>query len=133
MNKVCAQAGCKTITKNRNCNECQRIADIKSKQYSKKRAVKSKVSMNKSSRAFYGTTAWKTLRDRKLQKDPLCQMCLSKGFLKDGHDIDHIIEIKDDYSLRLDIRNLQTLCRSCHMHKTNEERNIRKKSVSRME
>lgn len=127
MNKVCAQAGCKTITKQRNCSECQRIVDLRSKKFAKKRAIKSYKSMNKSSRVFYGTAAWKSLRDRKLKKDPLCQVCLSNGFLKDGHDIDHIIEIKDDYSLRLDINNLQTLCRSCHMHKTHKERNLREK------
>jgi 5-methylcytosine-specific restriction protein A len=122
MNKVCAQAGCKTITKNRNCTKCQTKFNIKSKEYAKKRARKSTRSMPSTNKAFYGSTQWKALRDRKIRKDPLCQLCLPKGFLREGKDIDHIIELKDDYSLRLDITNLQTLCRSCHMYKTNQER-----------
>jgi 5-methylcytosine-specific restriction endonuclease McrA len=127
MNKVCAQAGCRTITTKRNCTTCQQKSDLKSKEYAKKRARKSTRSLHKSNRAFYGSSDWKALRIRKLKKDPLCQMCLPKGFLKDGMDIDHIVEIKDDYSRRLDISNLQTLCRSCHMYKTNQERILRKK------
>lgn len=127
MKKVCAQAGCRVITTKRNCLSCQTKYELRAKGFAKKRARKSKKFMPVGSRAFYGTSEWKTLRLRKLQKDPLCQMCLNNGFLKDGHDIDHIVEISDDYSRRLDITNLQSLCRSCHMHKTHKERGLRKK------
>jgi 5-methylcytosine-specific restriction protein A len=78
-------------------------------------------------KAFYGSVNWKALRLRKLKKDPLCQICLANGFYKEGLDIDHIVEVTDDYSLRLELSNLQTLCRSCHMKKTNDERIKRKK------
>jgi len=58
---------------------------------------------------------------------------MANGFLRSGQDIDHIVEIKDDYSLRLEMTNLQTLCRSCHAQKTHRERLERQgKSVSRM-
>jgi 5-methylcytosine-specific restriction protein A len=129
MNKICAQAGCRTITTKRNCIKCQSKFDLKSKEFAKKRARKSTVNMGHSNRQFYGSTEWKALRTRKIKKDPLCQVCLPKGFLSEGKDIDHIIEIKDNYSLRLDITNLQTLCRSCHMYKTNKERIVRNKKV----
>jgi 5-methylcytosine-specific restriction protein A len=129
MNKICAQAGCKTITTKRNCITCQTKFDIKSKGFAKKRARKSSSEMMDSSRHFYGSVEWKALRTRKIKKDPLCQICLPKGFLREGKDIDHIIEIKDNYSLRLSITNLQTLCRSCHMYKTNKERICRNKKV----
>ena len=133
MSKVCAQAGCRNITKTRNCPKCQAAFDMKSKEYAKKRARKSKVNMSNTHKAFYGSAAWRNLRNAKLKKDPLCQVCLPKGYLNEGKDIDHIVEVKDDYSRRLDITNLQTLCRSCHMFKTHSERKQREKSVGRME
>jgi len=122
LNKVCAQAGCKSITNKRNCNKCQTKFNLMSKERAKKRARKSTSFMTKTNKAFYGSAQWKALRERKIRKDPLCQICLTKGFLNEGKDIDHIVEIKDDYSLRQEITNLQTLCRSCHMYKTNQER-----------
>lgn len=132
MRKVCAMAGCKAITTTRYCPKCQAIMANKAKQHAKTRARKSQVNMQDSHKAFYGSAAWKKLRDKKLRQDPLCESCLDKGFIKEGRDIDHIVEIKDDWDRRLDITNLKTLCRSCHMAKTAEEKRQRK-SMSRME
>ncbi|MFS1513957.1 HNH endonuclease [Chengkuizengella sp. SCS-71B] len=35
--------------------------------------------------------------------------------------VDHITPIKEDWSLRLDLCNLQSLCHCCHNKKTAEE------------
>ncbi|MDO7487031.1 HNH endonuclease signature motif containing protein [Peribacillus frigoritolerans] len=50
--------------------------------------------------------------------NPLCEHCLLMDKVTPMDVCDHIIELKDDWSLRLDISNLQSLCNSCHNKKT---------------
>jgi 5-methylcytosine-specific restriction protein A len=76
-------------------------------------------------RHFYNSRAWKSLRNYKIQLDPLCEMCKKKGLLEAGKEIDHIIAIKDN-GAKLNLQNLQTLCRSCHSSKSAREREQRK-------
>lgn len=116
--KVCAAAGCRGITTKRFCLKCQAIADKQNKEQAKKRAKRSASQCDSKYQAFYKTPEWKSLRDRKFKQDSLCQDCKDNGFMREGHDVDHVIEIKDDWSRRLDITNLRTLCRACHVTKT---------------
>ena len=74
---------------------------------------------------FYQSKAWKSLRNYKIQLQPLCEHCERKGLTEPGKEIDHIIAIKDNGS-RLSLDNLQTLCRSCHSKKSVQEREARK-------
>ena len=74
---------------------------------------------------FYNSKAWRSLRNYKIQMNPLCEMCESKGLTEPGKEIDHITAIKDDGQM-LNIRNLQTLCKSCHASKSAKERESRK-------
>lgn len=67
---------------------------------------------------FYGTKEWKTLRRYKLSLNPLCEHCKKEDIIKYAIDVDHIIDIQDDPSKRLDITNLQSLCKECHGKKT---------------
>jgi len=76
-------------------------------------------------RAFYNSKAWKSLRNYKIQINPLCEMCEEKGLIEAGKEIDHITAIKDNGE-KLNLRNLQTLCRSCHASKSAKEREQRK-------
>ncbi|ELR66050.1 hypothetical protein C942_00492 [Photobacterium marinum] len=43
--------------------------------------------------------------------------------------MDHVIEINDDYSKRLDWDNLKSLCYSCHSIKTHGEKKRRQKET----
>lgn len=129
MNKICATAGCRNITSERHCKACSNVLDRKAKESAKRRARASSERYSDKYKTFYSTTAWKKLRALKLSKDPLCENCLDNGFVKAGHDIDHIVELKDDYTRRLDMSNLMTLCRPCHMAKTARERRERLSSL----
>lgn len=130
--KICASAGCRKTTRKRFCASCQQKADEISKRSAKKRARSSTSRGGDKYKAFYGSPAWKALRERKLKQDPLCEVCKANGFIREGKDIDHVVEIKDDFSLRLDITNLRTNCRSCHMAKTARARKEREsKNVGR--
>lgn len=66
--------------------------------------------------AFYNTTAWKKIRKQVLLRDDyLCQHCLAKGIVNDKDLIvHHKIELKRDWSKRLDMENLEAVCVSCH-------------------
>ena len=67
---------------------------------------------------FYNSKAWKDLRTLQLSNEPLCRTCMRNGTYKQAVDVDHIIDIVVDPLLRLEISNLQSLCRNCHSQKT---------------
>lgn len=71
--------------------------------------------------AFYNSREWRELREYILSLNPLCVSCKEKDRLVPATEIDHIIPISADPSKRLDINNLQPLCKSCHSEKTYRE------------
>jgi len=81
---------------------------------------------------FYNSKAWRSLRNYKIQINPLCEICERKGLLEPGKEIDHIVAIKDD-GPRLSLNNLQTLCKSCHASKSSVEGKVRyyKKNIKK--
>lgn len=74
---------------------------------------------------FYRSVAWKKLSHRWLMMHPLCVNCEAHGVYRKGDLVDHIIELRDDWSKRLDVNNLQTLCYACHNRKTWKEKHKR--------
>lgn len=67
--------------------------------------------------SFYRSSAWRSLRARKLKEQPNCVVC---G--KPGRVIDHIHRIEAG-GPALDINNLQTMCDRCHNQKRAREKN----------
>ena len=55
---------------------------------------------------------WRKVRRIQLQREPLCSHCGDVA-----REVDHIVPIADG-GARLDLRNLQSLCKSCHSRKT---------------
>lgn len=80
--------------------------------------------------SWYSSSQWRGLRRTHISRSPLCEHCLLRGVVKKADVVDHIIERKDDDSLRLDSGNLQSLCHRCHNFKTMEERYKRRRSSS---
>lgn len=74
---------------------------------------------------FYRSTAWKKLSHHWLMMHPLCVHCAAHGIYRKGDLVDHIVELRDDWSKRLDQDNLQTLCYACHNRKTWKEKHKR--------
>lgn len=70
---------------------------------------------------LYNTRNWQNLRVKKIDLNPLCEKC---GL--EGNQIDHIIDHKGNIDLFYDLKNLQTLCISCHSRKTMTTNNIKK-------
>ena len=71
---------------------------------------------------FYNSVAWKKLRKLKQSRDPLCEYCLEKNRTRIATEVDHVIPIKDNWSMRLVFNNLRSTCHRCHMNKTKEDK-----------
>jgi 5-methylcytosine-specific restriction enzyme A len=68
-----------------------------------------------SNKAFYNTKAWKDKRAYILKRDGyLCQECKKYGKNVEARLVHHIIEIEEEYSLRLKNSNLVSVCHACH-------------------
>lgn len=74
---------------------------------------------------FYDSPYWKRMSKYiRIKYNGLCLYCLIKYEIEALADVvHHIIELKEDYSKRLEEDNLLTLCHSCHnnLHKNYTE------------
>lgn len=69
--------------------------------------------------------AWRRLRDRRIDAEPLCRHCSARGLVTPAVEVDHIkpkaLDGKDEWD------NTQSLCKPCHVEKTREDvRRIRR-------
>ena len=69
----------------------------------------------------YSTSRWRKVRGAQLSRAPLCQRCLSFDLVTIATDVDHQTPHRGNKVLMWDASNLQSLCRSCHSWKTQEE------------
>ena len=71
----------------------------------------------KESNKFYHSTEWKKVRTIVLNSNPFCVEC---G--RPADTVDHKVAIKNG-GAKLDLENLQSMCKSCHNIKENQEGN----------
>lgn len=90
-------------------------ADIKAKLKKRKTAAKAV------SDAKTYDSQWRKLSLNFRAKNPWCVECLGEGFVVEARHVDHKIPVVQRPDLRLDTRNLQSLCVSCHSRKTAKE------------
>ncbi|MBL1219128.1 MAG: HNH endonuclease, partial [Planctomycetes bacterium] len=67
---------------------------------------------------------WRRLRRMYLARHPLCEHCLRYDDVTPATEVDHIVSLRDGGE-RLDVNNLQSLCRACHARKTAQEQRDR--------
>lgn len=70
--------------------------------------------LNKETKKLYNSSNWKNLRNRKLDINPICEVCDDFNFL----EIDHIIDHSGNEKVFFDIENLRTLCKPHHSKKS---------------
>ena len=70
--------------------------------------------------SFYNSKRWRSLRNYFIQKNPICAQCKRDGNIKSSQCVDHIVPITMGGS-PIDIKNLQSLCNSCHNSKSGKE------------
>lgn len=65
-------------------------------------------------RAFYNGAAWRSFRLMQLREHPLCGRCEAAGRIVPATHVHHIVELRADWSLRLEPSNAESLCAGCH-------------------
>lgn len=104
--KPCAYPSCPELTHERFCDKHRQQAAREYNRYTR----------DEDSKAFYNSTDWRKLSRRQLKREPLCAECLRAGRIQPAEIADHIRPIREG-GARLDIENLQSLCRACHNKK----------------
>ena len=66
-------------------------------------------------------SAYRKIRKRILDSEPLCRACAERGLVEAATECDHIVPVGDGGSVT-DPDNLQPLCSPCHLEKTSMER-----------
>jgi 5-methylcytosine-specific restriction endonuclease McrA len=71
----------------------------------------------------YKNKQWPRVREFVIiRANGLCEKCGTKGIIKPGKEVDHIIELtddnKNDWNIAFNPVNLQYLCTDCHNHKS---------------
>jgi 5-methylcytosine-specific restriction protein A len=72
---------------------------------------------------------WRKLRIMHLAREPLCRFCAEKGIVEPAEVVDHIETIEARPDLRLDDRNLRSLCVACHNRRTAEDQAARSRAT----
>jgi 5-methylcytosine-specific restriction protein A len=63
---------------------------------------------------------WRKFASWWLTQEPLCRICKQRGVVSAGALVDHIVPLRAG-GKRLSKHNVQTMCRSCHKIKTDED------------
>lgn len=77
---------------------------------------------------IYNTARWRRLRALKLKDQPLCEVCLSRGVVRQADEVHHL-----DSFMRYDSKaeqtakaysydNLQSICKQCHQQEHHGKR-----------
>ena len=104
--KPCCYPGCPELTNERFCDKHRPQASREYNRYIR----------DEDSKKFYNSTAWRKLSALQLKREPLCAECLKAGRIQHAEIADHIKPIREG-GARLDINNIQSLCRGCHNRK----------------
>jgi 5-methylcytosine-specific restriction protein A len=62
---------------------------------------------------WYSTAAWKKIRKRQLQLEPLCRMCKEMGIVTAANTVDHTTPHRGNMTLFFQ-GPFQSLCKTCH-------------------
>ena len=87
----------------------------------KPKKVKYKNEVRDKNSEFYGSLAWKRLRDTYISLHPLCECCLAHERIEPATEVHHKRPFmrgdteEEQWKLFLDEHNLMALCRQCHI------------------
>jgi len=69
----------------------------------------------------YKTSAWQTMRQAQLSRQPLCQGCKDQGLIRAASVVDHVWPWRAIGSDAFRVNRFQSLCPDCHSVKTGLE------------
>ena len=72
--------------------------------------------------SFYNSRRWRSISKSFRKRNPLCAQCKRDGLISSAQCVDHIKPISQyGMGVATDIKNLQSLCNSCHAKKSSRE------------
>jgi 5-methylcytosine-specific restriction enzyme A len=71
---------------------------------------------------FYKSLEWKRVRARVLEYSPLCTKCKDKGILTLATDVHHVEALRKNWERRIDVSNLEAICKPCHNRERHKEK-----------
>lgn len=92
------------------------------------------MSRNKNYQHLLNSKRWKELRQEYLQSHPLCEQCLSEGYVTAAVDVHHITPVESAHCqadmevLTFGWHNLKALCIPCHIKVHQEMRSHTKEA-----
>lgn len=114
MLKLCRCGKCIPIGDS-SCSECSNQGD--------RHKIYDKHQRDKKSAKFYSSGQWQRVREQVMIRDKgLCVHCLADKSINKADVVDHIVPIKQQWSLRLSMSNCQALCNHHHAIKTNQDK-----------
>lgn len=119
--KQCNHAGCRVKVPH-NTAYCTKHTKVKGK-----RVYEDRVAKDEKYLRFYNSKQWRSASYQYRLNNPICEECERVGTIRKADVVDHIIEIKDNYTLRLNKTNFKSLCHYHHNIKTEFERKKRNK------
>lgn len=112
---TCLTPGCPhgALDGHRRCRACLQAA----------RALKGKLEDRPNAGERGYDALWRKVRRMKLARDPLCESCRKRRRTVAAQLVDHIVPIRAG-GARLDLANLQSMCRRCHARKTEQDKEL---------
>ena len=110
--RPCAVPMCPNLTTEKYCEE--HAYKAKQEEAERQRFYDTRV-RDKRIVEFYHTREWLAIRQQVLARDYyLCQHCLKEKRITPADMVHHIVPVKVDWTKRLDLSNLISLCNTCH-------------------
>lgn len=110
--KMCPKCGKAIQLSEKYCENCRPVLKQNNSERNKEYDAYKR---DKQADKFYHSKKWKNIRDYVLMREGgFCQDCLKNNRRTIATDVHHIIPVKQDWSKRLDIDNLVSLCEKCH-------------------
>jgi len=110
--RPCAAPMCPNLTREKYCE--QHAYKAKQEEAERQRFYDEHI-RDKRTTEFYHSQEWLAIRQRALVRDNyLCQHCLKEKRIRQADTVHHIVPVKVDWSKRLDLSNLVSLCHECH-------------------
>ncbi len=110
--RPCAHPGCPELVDRGYCAKHQHLAQQRKADSNRHYDQNTR---DQRARDFYQSRAWQAVRRQALIRDHgLCQDCLKEQRVTPAETVHHIVSVRDDWSLRLVLSNLLSLCFGCH-------------------
>ena len=118
---LCNRCGTRIPYRSKYCDKCLSVVmeekqhrhKVKSRKYNADRYSRDRE--NNSYRLFYSSKAWRDKRKEILERDNhACVVCSELYRITMAQDVHHILNLRENYDLRLDNDNLISLCSDHH-------------------